>query len=321
MRCLLGGNRWMPWAAALVLALVLPLVFRTGFALSLLCQMAIMVVFALSYNMLLGQTGLLSFGHAVYFGIGAFGTIHALNVLAPLGVPVTLLPLAGGLAGLAAGLVLGYVTTRRAGTAFAMISLGVGEMVAASALMFPAIFGGEGGVSGNRVTGPGWFGITYGSQTEVYYLIAAWTLLSALAMYAITFTPLGRLANAVRDNAERAAFLGCDPAAVRYRMVALAGCFAGVAGGLSALNYEIVTGESLNAYTSGLVLLAVFVGGTGYFHGPVLGAALVTLLQLGLSGITQSWLLYFGLFFLVMVLFAPEGIASLLRGQARGARS
>jgi branched-chain amino acid transport system permease protein len=289
--------------------LVAPLVFSKGFSLSLLCQMGIVVIFALSYNMLLGQTGLLSFGHAVYYGLGALFTIHALN-LGHGRIPVALMPLVGGLAGLFFGIVLGYVTTRRAGTTFAMISLGVGEMVAACSLMFPGFFGGEAGISGNRSTGPALLGITYGPQIQMYYLVAAWLLLCTAAMYALSRTPLGRMANAVRDNPERAQFVAYDPQTVRFLMVALSGFFAGIAGGLAALNYEIVSAESLSARTSGLVLLATYLGGMGYFAGPILGAIVVTLMQILLATVTKAWPFYFGAVFLATVLFVPGGLAS-----------
>ncbi|MBL8486781.1 MAG: branched-chain amino acid ABC transporter permease [Rhodocyclaceae bacterium] len=314
---LFSRGRILLWLGGLAIAIVLPLVFSKGFAVSLLCQMGIMVVFALSYNMLLGQTGLLSFGHAVYYGLGAFVTMHALNMVGKGGFPITLLPLAGGAAGMAAGILLGYVTTKKAGTTFAMISLGIGEMVAACSLMFPGFFGGEGGVSGNRVTGKGLFGISYGSQTEMYYLIAGWAFVCVAAMFALTQTPLGRMANAVRDNPERAEFVGYDPQWVRYLMMVLSGFFAGIAGGLTALNYEIVTAETLNAHTSGVVLLMAFVGGIGFFYGPIIGAILITIMQIAIGGITKAWLFYFGLFFLFMVLYAPGGIASLLTVQRR----
>src|SRR6266852_3084688 len=149
---LLTASRLLSWAAYLALILVAPLLSRSGYWLSLLSQIAIMTVFALSFNMLLGQTGLLSFGHAVYYGLGAMITMHALIAVNHhvLPIPVTLLPLIGGLGGLFFGVLLGYVTTRRAGTTFAMISLGIGEMVAASSLMVPAFSGGEGGLSVNR---------------------------------------------------------------------------------------------------------------------------------------------------------------------------
>jgi branched-chain amino acid transport system permease protein len=306
---------WAGWIAVLAAA---PLVVGHGFALTLLCQMGILVVFALSYNMLLGQTGLLSFGHAVYYGLGALFTIHALNLAkGGLALPVTLMPLVGAAAGLAFGIVFGYLTTRRAGTTFAMISLGVGEMVAACSLMFPAFFGGEAGISGNRAIGAPVLGITYGSQVQMYYLIAAWLIACVAAMRALTRTPLGRMANAVRDNPERAQFVGYDPQWVRFLMVALSGLFAGIAGALSALNYEIVTVESLSAGTSGLVLLATYLGGLGFFAGPIVGAILVTLMQTVLANATQAWPFYFGLVFLATVLFAPGGITGVAMLQRR----
>ena len=302
------------WSVVAAAMIVLPMIFKQSFALSMLSQMGIAIIFAVSYNMLLGQTGMLSFGHAVFFGLGAFICAHALNAMGAgkFDFPVTFLPLIGGVAGLAFGIVFGYVTTKRSGTPFAMISLGIAEMVAASALMFPGFFGGEGGIATNRVVGAARMGITYGPQIQVYYLIAGWCLVSLIAMYALTRTPLGRMANAVRDNAERARFVGYNPNRVRYIMFILAAFFAGIAGGLATINFEIVTAENLGLGKSGDVLVMAFVGGVGHFFGPVIGAVLVSFLQSALSTYTQAWLLYFGSFFVVMILFAPGGIASLL---------
>jgi branched-chain amino acid transport system permease protein len=302
------------WAAFLVIVLVAPLALSKGFALTLLSRIGVMAIFALSYNMLLGETGLLSFGHAVYYGLGSFATLHLLNLLSARGLPapITLLPLFGGLAALAFGLVFGYVTARRGGTTFAMISLGIGEMVAASSLMFPAFFGGEAGISGNRVTGKGLLGIDYGTPLQMYYLIAAWMILCIVGIRVLTNTPLGRLANAVRDNPGRAEFIGYNPQKVRYLMVVLAGFFAGIAGALNALRAEIVTAEALSDYTSGIVILMAFVGGIGTFSGPLIGALLVTVLQVAVASVTPAWPFYFGLFFLLIVLYAPGGVASLI---------
>ncbi len=302
------------WGITALVMVVLPLLLRQGFALSMLSQMGIAVIFALSYNMLLGQTGMLSFGHAVYYGLGAYFSAHALNAIGAgkLGIPVTLLPLVGGVAGLSFGIVFGYVTTKRSGTPFAMISLGIAEMVAACALMFPGFFGGEGGIATNRQVGSAWLGITYGPQIQVYYLIAGWCLLSMIAMFALTHTPLGRMANAVRDNAERVRFVGYNPTRIRFMMLCLSTFFAGVAGGLGAINYELVTAENVGTVVSGNVLVMAFIGGVGHFFGPIIGAVLVSFLQSALSSYTQAWLLYFGLFFMVMVLFAPGGMASLI---------
>jgi branched-chain amino acid transport system permease protein len=312
-------GRWFVWGAfALVLA-VLPLVFRQGFALTLMSQMGIMILFALSYNMLLGQTGLLSFGHAVYMGLGAYFAIHALNLIGQgrLALPVSLLPLVGGFASALVGAAVGWVTTRKAGVAFAMISLGIGEMVHAMSLMFPAFFGGEGGVNANRMVGPAPLGITFGPAIQVYYLIALWTLLGMAAMFALTQTPLGRIANAVRDNEERAAFVGYNVERVRLLMFVLSAFFAGIAGGLAAINYEIVTAETVSTLRSGAVLLAAYIGGIGFFFGPVLGAVIFTFFQTALSGVTKAWLLYLGLFFIAIVMFAPGGVAMVVMQNLR----
>ncbi len=311
---MLHKTRIIFWSSVAVAFILLPYVISGGFALSMLSQMGIAIIFALSYNMLLGQTGLLSFGHAVYFGLGAFMTAHAINWVeaGQFWWPITFMPLVGALTGMFFGLVLGFVTTRRAGTPFAMISLGVAEMVAASALMFTTFFGGEGGIATDRTTGGAMLGISYGPQIQVYYLIAGWCLVAMIGMFAITQTPLGRLANATRDNPERAKFIGYNPTRVRWLMMTLAGLFAGIAGSLAVINYEIVTAETLGLVASGNVVLMAFIGGVGHFWGPIVGAIFVTYLQSALSTYTQAWLLYFGLLFLVIILYSPGGIANLV---------
>lgn len=306
------GGRWVALA---VLLLLLPLVpgFRSDFVRSMLSQMGIAAIFALSFNMLLGQTGLLSFGHAVYFGLGGYVAIHGMRLInAGLPVPIPLVPVFGAFGGLLFGVLIGSVTTKRAGTVFAMITLGLGELVVAASLMLTRFFGGEEGITANRTRGPHPFGFTFGSQLEVYYVIAAWTLVSVAAMYAFTRTPLGRMCNAVRDNPERAEFVGYNPQRVRFITFALSAMFAGIAGGLHAINYEIVAAEALGAVRSGSVLLMAFIGGIGTFAGPILGAVVITWLQVSLSDWTAAWQLYLGLFFVIMVLFAPGGLTSLV---------
>ncbi len=302
------------WVAAATCFLALPHIFTSGTALTMMSVMGVMIVFALSYNMLLGQTGMLSFGHAVYYGLGGFLVVHAMNTVVQgrLPVPVALVPLAGGLAGLAFGFIFGSVSTRRGGTAFAMISLGLGELVASSALILRSFFGGEEGITTNRTKLLPLFGFNFGPQIEIYYLIAAWCLLSMIAMYALTRTPFGRMCNAVRDNPERAEFIGYSTQRVRFIAFCLAGFFAGIAGGLAAVNFEIVNSVSVAAGQSGIVLLMTYIGGVGNFAGPVLGAILITYLQVMLSDATEVWQLYFGLLFIGMIMFAPGGIAGLL---------
>jgi branched-chain amino acid transport system permease protein len=310
----LNLGRWVLWGGTAVLLAVLPLVFTASATITLLSQMCTFIIFALAYNMLLGQGGMLSFGHAVYSGLGSYFAVHALNLIAKgsLALPVTLLPLVGGVAGVLFGVLFGYVTTRRAGTTFAMISLGIGEMVFACSLMFPGFFGGEGGITTNRVVGQPFLGITYGPGVQVYYLIAIWLMLCMAAMFAWTQTPLGRMANAVRDNPERAEFIGYDPNMVRFLTLVISSFFAGVSGGLATINFEIVTAENVSALRSGGVLLATFIGGVGFFAGPIIGGIIFIYFVVSLSLYTKAWLLYLGLFFVGMVLYAPGGIASLV---------
>ncbi len=304
----------LPWIAAAAVVLLLPYVFSSGAAITMMSLMGFAIVFALSFNMLLGQTGMLSFGHAVYYGLGGFMTAHALNVIAAgkWPIPLPLLPLVGGLTGLTFAILFGWVSTKRAGTAFSMISLGIGELVAACSLILRGFFGGEGGVSTSRTATLRLFGISFGPQIQVYYLIAAWCLLCMVAMYVFTRTPLGRMCNAVRDNPERAEFVGYSTQMVRFIAFCVAGFFAGVAGGLAAIHYEIVTSSVVGAVPSGYVLLMAYIGGVAFFIGPIIGAVLMTLLQISLSDYTGAWQLYVGIMFVLVVMYAPWGLGGLV---------
>ena len=302
---------WGSYALVLVLA---PLVFRSSLEQSVLTQIGVAIVACLSYNMLLGQGGMLSFGHAVYTGLGSFVAVHAMLGVADgsLPIPMGLVPIVGGFAGMFFAVLLGYVTTKKAGTPFAMITLGLGELVAAMVLMVPEFFGGEGGVSANRTAGAPFLGITYGPQIQVYYLIAVYAFVCTLAMYAFTRTPLGRMLNAVRDNPERVEFIGYSTQRVRYFSFVVAGFFAGVAGGMYAINFEIATAEVVGTARSGAYLLFTFLGGATIFFGPIIGAVLMVLGFALFSELTKAWQLYLGLIFLFMVMYAPGGIASLI---------
>jgi ABC-type branched-chain amino acid transport system, permease component len=294
------GRQW-PWLVALAVALRVPWLSynwtggrHSGFMVSMLSQMGIMIIFALSYNMQMGQTGLLSFGHAVFFGLGGYLTAHALNAVkgGALWLPLELTPLVGGLGGLGFAILFGYFATKQRATAFAMITLGIGELITSAAIMFQTFFGGEGGVSTNRMTGRSLFGVSYASPIQVYYLIVAWTAIAVVLMLLLTRTPLGRMANACRDNFERAQFVGYDPRMVRFVQFSLSGFFAGLAGTLYTLTYEIVTYDTVGGAMSANALLMTYIGGVGAFAGPVIGAVLVVLLQSWVSILSNSWLVY-----------------------------
>jgi branched-chain amino acid transport system permease protein len=307
-------GRWIIWGLFAGVLLVAPKVFSSSLSVTMLSQMGIAIIACLSYNMLLGQGGMLSFGHAVYSGLGSYLAIHALNAVGQgaLHLPVSLVPLVGGVAGLAFAVLFGYVTTRKAGTPFAMITLGMAELVFAMSLMFSEFFGGEAGVSGNRVIGQPFLGISFGPPVQVYYLIAVYTFVCVALLFAFTQTPLGRILNAVRDNPERVEFIGYNTQRVRYTAFIISCFFAGVAGGLGSILFEIVTAEVVGAHRSGGYLLFTFLGGATFFFGPIIGGVLMVLAFVLLSEFTKAWLLYLGLVFLFMVMYAPGGIASLI---------
>ena len=302
-----------PWVIAAVVLAFLPMVFTNNSTLTIMNQMSITIVFALAYNMLLGQGGMLSFGHAVYAGVGGFAAMHIMNMTDFFAtIPLVVLPVFAGLFGMGLAMIVGSFSTRSAGTVFAMISLGVGELIAASSVIIVAFFGGEEGISGNRTYAQPFFGVEFLQQLEVYYLTAAWVVIAAALMYLWSRTPVGRMANAVRDNPERAEFLGYSARWVRFYSFVASGFFAGVSGGLFAINYEILTEENLNTASSGVILLVTYLGGVGYFFGPIIGAIAFTLLQTVLSLSTELWAFYAGVLFVATVMFFPGGLAGLI---------
>lgn len=317
-------QRTLPILIFAAVVLAIPMTDPSRTFLTLVHQMAINIVFALAYNMLLGRGGMLSFGHAVYFGLGGYFCMHAMNWIEAGGIwgayPTFFLPLLGFVAGGVSAAVIGSFSTRRSGTTFAMISLGVAELVFSGAFMFDSLFGGEQGINGDRMNGPEVFGLSMGPMQDIYWFMAFWTLLAIVAMYAFTRTPLGRLSEATRDNPQRVEFIGYNPQRVRWLVFSISGAFAGLAGGMSAVNYEIFTPEALSLIPSGFVLIMAYVGGITYFAGPIMGAVLLTYMSSMMSDFTEAWLLYLGLMFVLIVMYAPRGIAGIVFGFWDGVR-
>ena len=318
----LNLGRILVWGLFALALIVAPLVFTSSLALTMLSQIGYLIIICLSYNILLGQGGMLSFGHAVYTGLGSFAAVHAMNMASKgqIPMPLVLIPVVSGVAGAFFAALFGFVTTKKSGTTFAMITLGIGELVAAMSLMFPGFFGGEGGITTDRVYGK-FLMWNFGPQIQVYYLIAVYCFICTALMFAFTGTPLGRMLNAVRDNPERVEFVGYNTQRVRYLSFIIAGFFAGIGGGLAAINFEIVNAsDSLSTIRSGGYLLFTFLGGATFFFGPIIGAVLLVFASILLSELSKAWLLYLGLVFLFMVMFAPGGVASLIMMNVRVAR-
>jgi branched-chain amino acid transport system permease protein len=285
---------------------VAPLIFTSSLALTMLSQIGYLIIICLSYNILLGQGGMLSFGHAVYTGLGSFLAIHAMNKAAAgeLAIPLVLIPWWAAWRACSSPR-SGLCDDQEVRHHLCHDHHGLGELVAAMALMFPEFFGGEGGITTDRVYGK-FFGLDFGSGLQVYYLIAVYCFVCTAAMFAFTGTPLGRMLNAVRDNPERVEFVGYNTQRVRYFAFIIAGFFAGIGGGLTAINFEIITAmDSVSVVRSGGYLLFTFLGGATFFFGPIIGAVLLVLASVLLSELTKAWLLYLGLVFLLMVMYAP----------------
>ncbi len=307
--------KFLLFSILLLFLLFLPNIFTTSFALTLFSKMGVLIIFSVAYNMLLGQAGLLSFGHAIYFGLAGYASIHILSAINDSylpSLPLILLPFIGAFVGLMLGICIGYLSTKRIGTAFAMISLGFCELVTALTLIFVVFFNGEDGIQADRVTGNEFLGFTYGPQSEVYYLILFWCIISVSLMYLLTKTPFGRMCNAVRDNQQRAEFVGYNVRKVRWLAFSLSAMFAGAAGSLHAINYEHIGFESVSLVQSGLVLFMAYIGGIGNFLGPILGAISLTYLDTMLSDITDAWVLYYGIIFVLVIAFAPQGISGII---------
>ena len=307
--------KFLLFSILLLFLLFLPNIFTSSFALTLFSKMGVLIIFSVAYNMLLGQAGLLSFGHAIYFGLAGYASIHILSAINESylpSLPLILLPFIGAFVGLMLGICIGYLSTKRLGTAFAMISLGFCELVTALTLIFVVFFNGEDGIQADRVTGNEFLGFTYGPQSEVYYLILFWCIISVSLMYLLTKTPFGRMCNAVRDNQQRAEFVGYNVRKVRWLAFSLSAMFAGAAGSLHAINYEHIGFESVSLVQSGLVLFMAYIGGIGNFLGPILGAISLTYLDTMLSDITEAWVLYYGIIFVLVIAFAPQGISGII---------
>lgn len=295
-------------AGALVLA-ALPFLLSQGL-LNAAIQMLIAALFASAYNLLCGQAGMLSFGHAAYFGVGAFATVHAMNAVGGAGLlPTPLMPLAGAVGGLVFGGIAGWFATQRSGTYFAMITLAIAELVHSLAPHLKGIFGGEAGISTMRM--PAW-GFDFGSTTQVYYLTLAWVLAAMALLYLYTRTPLGRLTLGLRENSHRLKFLGYNVHGLSTLVFAISAMFSGMAGGLQVLSNESANYVVFDASLSAAAVLNTYIGGVQVFLGPAFGAALMTFFGYAISDLTRSWLLYQGILFVLAMMFLPTGLTGLI---------
>lgn len=282
-------------------------------------QMLIAALFAMAFSLLCGGAGMLSFGHAAYFGIGSFAAIHAMNAFGGTGlVPTPLMPLVGAAVGLVGGFMAGWFSTKRTGVYFAMITLALAELLHALSPHLQGIFGGEAGISSFRM--PAW-GFDFGSITQVYYLTLFWVVVSIVLLYLYMITPMGRLTLGLRENSNRLRYLGYNVHMLGTAVFAISAMFSGLAGALQSMNIEAANYVVFEAPMSTAVVLNSFIGGVKVFLGPALGAAVMTFFNHMTSDLTRSWLLYQGLIFVFVMMFLPNGLLGELKERLRRGRS
>jgi branched-chain amino acid transport system permease protein len=283
------------------------------YQLSILTDLLIYGLFAMSLDLIIGYTGMVSFGHAAYFGLGAYGSaLVLLNFQQP--IPVALL--AGALLAGAVAAPVAYLSTRATGIYFAMLTLAFAQLLYTVAYKWRDLTGGSDGIAGVPKTTLFWDGPSLATPRAFYLLVAACVLLSLLACSALVRSPFGRALQAIRENERRFTSLGRDPRPFKLVVFVVAATFAGLAGALFAPFRGFASPEVMFWVLSGQALMMVVMGGIGTLIGPVLGAMVFILIQEIASSYTEHWMIFTGAVFVLMVIFLPGGLMGLARGRA-----
>ncbi|TMH33910.1 MAG: branched-chain amino acid ABC transporter permease [Betaproteobacteria bacterium] len=287
-------------AIAVVLAvLVLPMVVRPAIA----SEIWIFAIFGLGLNLLLGYTGLLSFGQSTFFGSAAYvaGYLlkhYAIGVFAALGI--------GMAVGALSALLVGYLCVQRSGLYFIMLTFALNQLFYFVAYQWTSVTGGEDGMPG--IARPALFGFPLGEPLAYYAFVSALFLVSLAAMKLIVDSPLGKILQAIRENEVRAEALGYHAPRFKLAAFVLGGAFSGVAGVLYAMLFGIVPLEAIGFVFSGNVVFATLIGGSGSLYGPLIGAFIFIWLSESVSVLWARWPLLLGVAFVVVVLFLRGGV-------------
>jgi len=306
-----SGKGYAIALTAIIALLALGPFYLSDAWLGVLGKAYIAALFALSFNLLSGQAGMLSFGHSAYLGVGAFAAIHVMKAVQAglFWLPTPFIPLSGALAGVLAGGIAGiFACQRSSGVYFAMVTLAISELIHTIAPNIQELFGGETGISSYRAA---FLAFNFGRESHVYTLILIWTVICAIVMWLFARTLFGRLAMALRENEGRLPALGFNVYWTKVVPFAISGMFAGIAGALLSIATESANYSLFSVDASTAVVLHTFIGGSSLFLGPAIGAIIMTVFGYAASDATRSWLLYQGLIFIALMLSAPRGIALL----------
>jgi branched-chain amino acid transport system permease protein len=275
-------------------------------------EIAIWILFAMGFNLLFGYTGLHSFGHGAYLGIGAYGF-----GLFQHGVAVSLWGglLAAILAATVAGAIVGAFLSHRRGIYYALLTIGFGQVFWFTAMKLHWLTGGEDGLLNiprpDLVIGP--WQVDLNDNAAFYWFVAAITVTVVILMWRVVNAPMGRILQAIRQNETRARFVGYDVWRWKWLAFTISAAVAGLAGGLFAMAQQSAYPDVMSLHQSGIIVMMVLVGGgLVSFWGPVLGVVLYFIARDVLGGLTEAWLLWYGLIFVIMVMVRPEGVAGLI---------
>lgn len=303
---------WVVFPAALIIAPHVLGIVKTN----VLVELFTFALFAVSLNLLLSFTGVLSFGHALFYGMGAYTT--ALLLLHFEGFPLIPAVLLGGLAAGLTGLILSPLLVRVTGTAFAMLTMAFGQLMFVLCLKFREVTGGEDGVAGYDIPPlniPGIASIDMVDPTNFYYFAVAVCLIGILIMWYFTKTPLGQVMVGIRDNSMRVAYLGYRVPHTKAVIFVVSGFFAGIAGALFALFQGVVSTDGvLHILVSFYPIMAILIGGIGTFFGPIIGSGILIVLEDLIMRYIERAELVTGLLFIIVVLYVPGGFLWLWRG-------
>jgi len=300
------------WWAFIIIPICLALPFLTPYH-ALASEMLIFAIFALGYDIIFGYTGLLSFGHAMFFGIGAYGT----GLVLTRWIPSLFLGLATGIAiSLPVAFIVGFLSIRRRGIYFVMVTLAFCQMLYFIAFKWTSLTGGDNGLHGvpRPLIGP----FDLNSELLFYYFIFSIFALSVLVAFRIVNSPFGRVLQSLRENEDRAKSIGYNTDNFKVISFMTSAFFSSLAGGLYAVHLNFVPLDTLSIFTSGDVVIMALVGGIGTLYGPIFGAMLIVYLKNLLSAWMENWNLIMGLLFISSVLAFRKGILPVLRERLWG---
>jgi branched-chain amino acid transport system permease protein len=295
------------WVIILALLFLLSLPFITPYK-GLASQMLIFAIFAMGYDIAFGYTGLLSFGHAAFFGLGAYSTGLSLIHLS---IPAPLAILIGAIISSMMAIPIGYLSIRRRGIYFAMVTLAFAQMIYFIAFKWRSLTGGDDGLHG--VPRPPLGPINLSSEVVLYYFILFFFILSVILGIRIINSPFGKTLECLRENEQRARSIGYNPTRFKLISFVISAFFAGLAGGLYTLLQNFVPLFLLGLDTSGDIALMTLIGGMGTLYGPIMGAMALIFLKDLLSTYTNIWPLFLGLLFVVSVMTFRKGVFKVLK--------